>query len=471
MRLDAVGVRAAAVLVIEVEAAEVCDRWCIGTRGGRAVDGWTLHDAVLMSPDGSVNIVPAPVATTTRLTVDLGSVPPEIERLSVAIAAPRPGTPVPGGLFALSCGGVRIGEYRFSAAGGETALLVADLYRKDGWRVAAVGQGYVGGPEALFRSFGVAVPRAAPAPPPPVAAPSPPPALSASPPLAVSSSPAATPPSSPAEAPATEDPAAVDPAVGFRPEWFGPVDAPTEVADRPFLAIVSFGDTSRLGDQPGFDPAGEPVLLDGERVLWSGPAKRVEVARKARGGSYRPETATEKMSPQVTVTDRRILVSYPDWRKGGGLALRMITATDQDARASTLTGHLPLQAILQLNSTAGTCDVVQVFWVFHSGAVEYSGVVYGRVSIEVDANGGALAQRVRNAIVQRWRGEAALPPAARDALDQTVIEAGKADVFGRIMNANTERFVVYRAMGSGRFFSRVDGVPGSALPDDPAMFG
>lgn len=56
-------------------------------------------------------------------------------------------------------GGTEVIRYSLGADGGdETAMIFGELYRHGGgWRFAAVGQGYVGGLEAMCRRFGVEV--------------------------------------------------------------------------------------------------------------------------------------------------------------------------------------------------------------------------------------------------------------------------------------------------------------------------
>jgi tellurite resistance protein TerA len=79
--------------------------------------------------------------------------------------------------------------------------MVADLYLKDVWRIAAVGQGFAGGLSAVLAHFGGEEAGAAPAPAPapaPVQAPPPAPKASPAPPAAPAPGPAPAPPPPPA---------------------------------------------------------------------------------------------------------------------------------------------------------------------------------------------------------------------------------------------------------------------------------
>jgi tellurite resistance protein TerA len=76
--------------------------------------------------------------------------------------------------------GAEAARFRFQGSdfGPEKAILVAELYRKDGWRFAAIGQGFAGGLSALLKHFGgqeIDAPAPAPAPPAPMPPPPPPP--------------------------------------------------------------------------------------------------------------------------------------------------------------------------------------------------------------------------------------------------------------------------------------------------------
>lgn len=135
---------------------------------------------------GAVRLISSDGAGAT-FEVDLSRVPGEIDRLVLCVTADA-GSPHPVGRhpdlgFRLTdSSGQGLVDYRPDLGGGrEAALRLAELYRRDGWKIRAVGQGFEGGLAPLARAFGVDVaePAAAPSPPPPPPpAPTPPVSLS-----------------------------------------------------------------------------------------------------------------------------------------------------------------------------------------------------------------------------------------------------------------------------------------------------
>lgn len=118
-----------------------------------------------------------PGDTTDTVAVDLDRVEPGIGR--IVLAASADGGPfgrVPGlSVRVLDAGtGAEIARYDTTDATVETALVLGELYRRQGaWKFRAVGQGYSSGLEGLATDFGITVdtPAAAPAPAPAPAAP------------------------------------------------------------------------------------------------------------------------------------------------------------------------------------------------------------------------------------------------------------------------------------------------------------
>lgn len=119
-----------------------------------------------VTPCGGVSFV-----GTGRFEFDLERLPPTIASLVVTLAIDGPG--MMNGLRPSSLHvvheGVEVASHRFdgSAFAAERALMLLELYRKDGvWRLNAIGQGFNGGLDALIVHFGgtVAEPEASPAP-------------------------------------------------------------------------------------------------------------------------------------------------------------------------------------------------------------------------------------------------------------------------------------------------------------------
>lgn len=97
---------------------------------------------------------------SARFAVDLAQIPPSVVRLVFTASVDGAGAmrDLTSGLFSLrEAGGSALLEYRFAGAdfGNEGALMLAELYRKDGeWRVWAQGQGFAGDLSALLKHFG-----------------------------------------------------------------------------------------------------------------------------------------------------------------------------------------------------------------------------------------------------------------------------------------------------------------------------
>ncbi|MDT0306265.1 TerD family protein [Streptomyces sp. DSM 44917] len=180
------------------------------------------------SPEESLQLLGAQAGDTESFRVTLDRVPDAIHRLAFTATLDGDGTmsQVAPGYLRIVAGGEEIVRYAFDGSEftTERAVMLGDFYRKDGWRFAAVGQGFDGGLAALLRHFGGEVadeepePQAAPpaaAPgfaPPPGAAPAGPPGFAAPPGAAAAPAPAPAPapaafaPPAPAPAPAAPVP-------------------------------------------------------------------------------------------------------------------------------------------------------------------------------------------------------------------------------------------------------------------------
>ena len=120
----------------------------------------------------------------STLQLNLPAVPAEIEKivLTASLDGSGPATFGAAGQVSISVrdgSGAEIASFAPTGLGPETALLLVEIYRRQGaWKVRAVGQGYASGLEGIATDFGITVdqPAAAPPPPPP---PPPPPAAPA----------------------------------------------------------------------------------------------------------------------------------------------------------------------------------------------------------------------------------------------------------------------------------------------------
>ncbi|MFG3203181.1 TerD family protein [Streptomyces sp. NPDC048192] len=175
------------------------------------------------SPEESIQLLGAQAGDTESFRVTLDRIPPHIHKLSFTATIDGAGqmSQVAPGYLRIVAGGEEVARYSFSGAefSTERAVMLGDIYLKDVWRFAAVGQGFDGGLEALLKNFGGEVLEEAPAAPQqpqPGAAPgfAPPAQATTPPPFAA---PAAPVPAPAAPAPAAGVPAPQPAAQGFAP--------------------------------------------------------------------------------------------------------------------------------------------------------------------------------------------------------------------------------------------------------------
>ncbi|MFC8346627.1 TerD family protein [Streptomyces sp. NPDC057280] len=186
------------------------------------------------SPEESIQLLGAQAGDTESFRVTLDRIPARIQKLSFTATIDGAGqmSQIAPGYLRIVAGGEEVARYSFNGSefSTERAVMLGDLYLKDVWRFAAVGQGFDGGLEALLKNFGGEVLEeeapAAPAPQQPQAGATPgfaPPPQAAAPPAFGAPAPApapqpahgfapppgATPPPAPAPAP--------QPAQGYAP--------------------------------------------------------------------------------------------------------------------------------------------------------------------------------------------------------------------------------------------------------------
>ncbi len=118
----------------------------------------------LASPEGAVRLEMA--GSSSRFAVNLDLLPASIAKLVFVAAIDGAQTMRALGASALNLGSAARFPWSGADFGDEKAVIVAELYRRDGtWRFGAVGQGFNGGLSALLAHFGgtEAAPSAAPA--------------------------------------------------------------------------------------------------------------------------------------------------------------------------------------------------------------------------------------------------------------------------------------------------------------------
>ncbi|MEU2928646.1 TerD family protein [Streptomyces sp. NPDC007251] len=179
------------------------------------------------SPEESIQLLGAQAGDTESFRVTLDRIPPQIHKLSFTATIDGVGqmSQIAPGYLRIVAGGEEVARYSFSGAefSTERAVMLGDLYLKDVWRFAAVGQGFDGGLEALLKNFGGEVLEeeapAAPQQPQPAAAPgfAPPAQTTTPPPFAAPAAPAPAPAPAPAADLPAPAPAPQPAAQGFAP--------------------------------------------------------------------------------------------------------------------------------------------------------------------------------------------------------------------------------------------------------------
>ncbi|WP_163512249.1 TerD family protein [Fodinicola acaciae] len=120
------------------------------------------------SPEGAIQKLGPQSGDTDSFRITLDKIPAKIEKLTFCAALDGPGSAkaITRGYLRLVAGGTEVMRYSFSGNdfSAERAVMIADVYKKGVWRVAAVGQGFAGGLAELLKSFGGEVAEEEPAP-------------------------------------------------------------------------------------------------------------------------------------------------------------------------------------------------------------------------------------------------------------------------------------------------------------------
>ncbi|MFI9391385.1 TerD family protein [Streptomyces bauhiniae] len=96
------------------------------------------------------------------ITVDTGAVPPDIEKIVVTASPDAAGQTFQGieptATIRDADGGAVVASFTPPGLGAETALVIVEIYRRNGqWKARAVGQGYANGLAGIATDFGVTV--------------------------------------------------------------------------------------------------------------------------------------------------------------------------------------------------------------------------------------------------------------------------------------------------------------------------
>ncbi|MFF3603922.1 TerD family protein [Streptomyces sp. NPDC002463] len=285
----------------------------LGETGKVRGDGDVVFHGAPVHPSGAVRLTEAATGPgrsgTAWLEVGLTAVEEQITRVLVVGSTERGAMRDASGLSveAFAPDGTSVVRYDVTDAAGETAMVLAELYRRaGGWKFRAVGQGWVSGLAGLATDHGVdvadeggngappggGVPAQAVAPPAPAPGFAPPPAGAVpapgyAPPPAV-----AAPAPMPGFAPPPAGPA-VAPAPGFAPPSAGPA-APPGFASPPAGAVPA----------PGFAPppaAGAPAAVPPAAVPPVTPAPPGGADWWTYGPVFEPYTETGRDNDVITV--------------------------------------------------------------------------------------------------------------------------------------------------------------------------
>ncbi|MER7952299.1 TerD family protein [Streptomyces sp. NPDC096079] len=278
----------------------------LGEAGTVRGDGDVVFHGAPVHPSGAVRLTeagPAGEAGTAWLDVGLGAVEERISRVLVVGSVERGALRDASGLAveAFAPDGTSVARYDVTDAAGETAMVLAELYRRaGGWKFRAVGQGWVTGLAGLATDHGVDVadeggnaapPGAAPAPafaPPPAPGPGtayvPPPATVPAPAQVHAPVPAPgfAPPPGPGPGPGAV-PVFAPPPAAVAPAAVPPVGPP---AAPPPVAPVSAGNADWWTYGPVFEPYTE-TGRDNDVITVGGlPPGPVVVQLDVRGDGY-----------------------------------------------------------------------------------------------------------------------------------------------------------------------------------------
>ena len=174
-KLTDLGCGSAFTVEVDIPSAGTSvDVSCFGLDGSERLsdDRYMVFYNQLASPEGAVRLEQA--AAPARFAVNLDLLPASIGKLVFVAAIDGAQTMRSLGACALTIGSAVRFPWSGADFGDEKAVIVAELYRRDGtWRFGAVGQGFNGGLSALLAHFGgsEAAPAAAPVPAAPAPAP------------------------------------------------------------------------------------------------------------------------------------------------------------------------------------------------------------------------------------------------------------------------------------------------------------
>lgn len=173
-KLSALGVSHQLRIGVGVTApAVVIDVSCFGldANGRLSDDRYFIFFNQKSSPCGSISMLGQSDHGRADFSIDLSKLPASIRKLAITITIDGPGTmrQITRGHLRVQSEGREAAVYEFTGAdfGAEKSVILAEVYFKDVWRFAAVGQGFTGDLATLVTHYGGEVAEG-PAPAPPV---------------------------------------------------------------------------------------------------------------------------------------------------------------------------------------------------------------------------------------------------------------------------------------------------------------
>lgn len=147
---------------------------CFGVDGNGKLsdDRYFIFFNQRTSPESALRMIGSQSGDAETFEIDLSQLPASIQKLVFVLTVDGGGEmkSLQSGYFRLEANGSEIARFPFAGTdfGAEKAIIAAEIYKKDVWRLAAVGQGFAGGLDAVLKHFGgeqITASQSAPAPP------------------------------------------------------------------------------------------------------------------------------------------------------------------------------------------------------------------------------------------------------------------------------------------------------------------
>jgi tellurite resistance protein TerA len=170
-------------LHIRMQGNAAYDVSCFGLdlNGKLSDDRFFIFFNQLSSPDNCIKKLPS-TDGIDKFSVSLQGLSPHVKRMVFTVATEGAGTmsDIRSADFTILVNGAEVAAFTLTGKdfAGEKAVMLAEIYFKDIWRFAAVGQGFNGGLSALLKHFGG---EEAATPPSPPTSPTPPPSKTTAP--------------------------------------------------------------------------------------------------------------------------------------------------------------------------------------------------------------------------------------------------------------------------------------------------